>query len=90
MATLARRCLLVLWPLVLVSAIGVVYTSHLCRQLYTQLATLQREESRTQVEWGQYLLEQSTLASPGRIERAAVGELRMRVPEFNEVIMVEP
>ncbi len=85
-----RRSLLTLWPLVLLTAIGVVHTSHLCRLLYTDLAALQQVESDLQVEWGQYLLEQSTLASLGRVERAALGELNMRVPDFNEMILVEP
>lgn len=87
---MARRWAIVLWVLLMVSAVGVVYTSHLCRQLYTQLSRLQQDESNLQVEWGQYLLEQSTWASLTRIEKAATGELGMRVPDFNEVIMVEP
>ncbi|HLS99307.1 MAG: cell division protein FtsL [Porticoccaceae bacterium] len=90
MSALARRSLLVLWPLLLVTAIGVVYTSHLCRQLYTELSALQQEESRLQVEWGQYLLEQSTWAALSRIEKTASGQLNMRVPDFNDMIMVEP
>jgi len=90
MSAAVRRTLLVLWPLVLVSAIGVVYTSHLCRLQYTELASLQKEESNLQVEWGQYLLEQSTLASLARVEKAATEGLGMRAPDFNEMIMVEP
>ena len=90
MSTALRRSVWVLLPLVLASAIGVVYTSHLCRLLYTELATLQKQESNLQVEWGQYLLEQSTLASLGRVEQAATADLGMRVPDFNEMIMVEP
>ncbi len=85
-----RRALWVLWPLVMVSAVAVVYTSHLCRLQYAQLASLQKEESNLQVEWGQYLLELSTLASLGRVEKAATAGLGMRAPDFNEMIMVEP
>lgn len=87
---MARRWAIILWLLLMLSAAGVVYTSHLCRQLYTQLSGLQQEESNLQVEWGQYLLEQSTWASLTRIEKSATEELGMRVPDFNEVIMVEP
>jgi len=87
---MARRWAIVLWLLLILSTVAVVYTTHLCRQLYTQLSRLQQEESNLQVEWGQYLLEQSTWASLTRIEKAATEELGMRVPDFNEVIMVEP
>lgn len=88
--SLLRRWLLALWLLVLVSATAVVYVSHLCRQLYAELSALQQRENRLQVEWGQYLLEQSTLASLQRVEKIASEELGMRVPEIGEVIMVEP
>lgn len=90
MSALTRRTLLILWPLLLITAVGVVYTTHLCRQLYTELSALQQEESRLQVEWGQYLLEQSAWASLSRIESTAATQLGMRVPDFNDMIMVEP
>ena len=52
------RTLMALWMLVMISALAVVYTSHVCRQLYTELARLQQTENNLQVIWGQYLLEQ--------------------------------
>lgn len=88
--TAPRRWLLALWLLVLASAVAVVYTSHQSRQLYGELSQLQREENRLQVEWGQYLLEESSWASLGRIERIAKDELDMHVPAIEDVVMVKP
>lgn len=79
-----------LWLAVMVSAIGVAYASHLCRLLYGELALLQREENRLQVEWGQYLLEQSSWGALGRIERIAAEKLAMHVPQTSEIVVVRP
>lgn len=79
-----------LWLAVMASAIGVVVTSHACRQLYAELASLQQQENQLQVEWGQYLLEQSSWASLSRIERQATEKLGMQVPETDKIIMVAP
>lgn len=80
----------VVWLAVMASAFGVIQVSHQCRNLYSELSALQRTENRLQVEWGQYLLEQSALASLNRVEKTAIDELGMRVPDFDELIMVEP
>ncbi|MGK2913060.1 MAG: cell division protein FtsL [Porticoccaceae bacterium] len=84
------RMAAMLWLAVVASAIGVAYTSHLCRQLYSEFALLQRDENRLQVEWGQYLLEQSTWGALGRIERLATDKLVMHVPTASEIVMVRP
>jgi cell division protein FtsL len=79
-----------LWVATLVSALGVVHVSHSCRLLYSELAQLQQEENDLQVAWGQYLLEQSSLATLTLIESKAEQELGMRVPELQDVVMVQP
>ncbi len=79
-----------LWLAVMSSALGVVATSHMCRQLYAELASLQQQENQLQVEWGQYLLEQSSWASLSRIERQATEKLGMHVPATDKIIMVTP
>ena len=78
----------ILWVLVLVSAVSVVYVSHLCRQLYGELSLLEREKNGLQVEWGRYLLEQSSWASLSHIEQLAISRLDMRVPAPDEIVMV--
>ena len=77
-----------LWLTVIVSARSVVYVSHLCRQLYNELAKLEQEANALQVEWGRYLLEQSSWASLSRVEQMAISELNMRVPEPSEIVIV--
>jgi len=78
----------VLWLLLVLSALSVIYVSHLCRQLYNELAKLEQEANALQVEWGRYLLEQSSWASLSRVEQLAKSEMQMRVPKPGEVIVV--
>ncbi|MDQ2075080.1 cell division protein FtsL [Marinimicrobium sp. ABcell2] len=80
----------VLWLLVLASALGVVASTHEVRQRVDALETLRREAVELEVVWGQYLLEQSTWASYGRIERLAEDELSMKVPKAEHIVMVLP
>lgn len=79
-----------LWLLVLISGVAVVYVSHQCRLLYGQLAALEQQKNQLEVEWGQYLLEESTLASLQRIEQLATQELDMQVPVLDDVVVVRP
>ncbi|MCB1667697.1 MAG: cell division protein FtsL [Porticoccaceae bacterium] len=80
---------LALWVGVLLSSVAVIYTSHLCRQLYADLSLLEREKNSLQVEWGRYLLEQSSWASLSRVEQVAVTKLNMQVPEPDDIVMVQ-
>lgn len=79
-----------LWCAVLGSALAVVLVSHLCRQLYSELAVLEQQANEHQVEWGQYLLEQSSWASLSRIEQVARERLGMRAPDEDELRVVRP
>ena len=78
-----------LWFAVVLSALAVIYVSHKCRLLYSELARLEQTENELQVAWGQYLLEQSSLATLTLIEAKAEQELGMRVPELKDVVMVQ-
>lgn len=77
-----------LWLAVVLSALSVIYVSHLCRQLYNELAKMEQEANALQVEWGRYLLEQSSWASLSRVEQLAKSQLQMRVPEPSEIVIV--
>ncbi len=78
------RLLALMFPLLLLavtaSAIGVVHSSHLARQLFSELQTLRRDGLVLQEDWGRLLLEQSTWASHDRIQRLAEDKLTMVVP----------
>ena len=79
----------VLLVLVVASALGVVHSSYKSRQLFAELQQLKRESIHMEEEWGRLLLEQSTWASPSRIERVAKSELHMVVPDSGSIVVVE-
>jgi len=83
-----NKLLSVIWVAVICSALSVVYVSHLCRQLYNELSRLEQDANTLQVEWGRYLLEQSSWASLSRIERLAKSRLQMRVPGAEEIVVI--
>lgn len=80
----------IVWVVVVCSALSVIYVSHLCRQLYGELSRLEQESNTLQVEWGRYLLEQSSWASLSRIERMAKDQLDMRAPGAEEIVVIRP
>lgn len=73
---------------VLVSGVSVIYVTFKNRNFLNELQQLKSERNALQVQWGQLLIEQSTFSLEGRIERKAVDELQMQVPEFSELVMV--
>ncbi|MFT4862130.1 MAG: cell division protein FtsL [Pseudohongiellaceae bacterium] len=81
--------LLVLLGLVLSTGLSVIETTHDNRFSFNALQVLKDEANELDVEWGQLLLEQSTFGVDGRIEVKAVEQLRMRVPEITNIVMVK-
>ncbi|NOY63615.1 MAG: cell division protein FtsL [Gammaproteobacteria bacterium] len=79
---------LALMSAVLVSAIGLVYVKHLNRQLFVDLQSLQKNRDALNVEWGQLRLEQSALATHGRVERIAHTKLDMVMPPAAAIVIV--
>ncbi|MEX2367113.1 MAG: cell division protein FtsL [Pseudohongiellaceae bacterium] len=73
---------------VMISAIGVVYSTHQSRNLLNELQQLEIVRNQLQVEWGQLLLEQSSLVSQGRVEDIAMSELGMEVPAMENVVVL--
>ncbi len=74
--------------LVLLSAIAIVLSQHTSRSLVAELQTLYVERDRLDIEWGQLLLEQSTWATPSRVEHVAVEKLDMRVPGHDNFVVI--
>jgi cell division protein FtsL len=72
------------------SALGVVYTTYLSRQLFIELQKAQQRGDDLQVEWGQLLLEQGTLATHSRIEGVAGVKLGMRLPPTAAIEVLRP
>lgn len=82
-----KGCVITLMLLssLMLSAVGVVYSSHLSRQLFAEQAILLDRNDQLQLEWAQLLLEQSAWSSPGRIESIAHEELHMSIPESGQI-----
>lgn len=75
---------------VLASAVAVVYTKHSSRAEFIELQQLNKQRDQLNEIWGRLLLEQSTFTSPGRVESEARQRLDMRVPDADNIIVVEP
>jgi len=80
--------LIVLW--VVGSALGVVYAKHQSRKLFVELEALKASRDNLNIEWGKLQLEQSTWATPNRVESLARSQLGMQVPTPDKVVIVTP
>ncbi len=74
--------------IVVLSAIGVVQSSHLSRQLFAEQAILLDRNDQLQLEWAQLLLEQSAWSSPNRLENVASKKLGMSMPEAENIQLI--
>jgi cell division protein FtsL len=84
-----RLLLVMLWCAVMASAVGVVWSKQQSRNQFVELQHLEKERDQLDTEWGQLRLEQSTWVTYGRIEKVAREDLRMVVPDPNQVHLVE-
>ena len=84
------RTIGLLFVVVLVSSIGVAYSAHGSRQLLNTLFVEMKQRDRLQAEWGRLVLEHSTWTAHNRIEKLAVEQLGMHVPEPGSVVVVAP
>lgn len=80
---------LTMCAVLIASAVGVIYASHLNRQLFAELSTLQSKRDAYEMEWSQLLLEQSAWSAHGRIEHVAMTKLEMKIPEAKDIIVIK-
>lgn len=73
---------------VLVNALVVVYLTNEHRSNFSQLQQLEQQEQALQVQWGQLLLEQASLATPARVEALATQKLQMHLPSDKQTFML--
>lgn len=76
--------------LLMISALGVVYSKHHARKSFVKLNELHQQRDELNTEWGRLQLELSTYTTHGRIERQARQRLQMRVPAHHEIVLVTP
>lgn len=81
---------LVMALLVLISSVAVVYTKHAGRSEFVAQQQLENRRDQLNEEWGKLLLEQSTWASPARVEQQSRSRLNMQVPEQSQIVVVRP
>ena len=73
--------------MVLFSVMVVVYVTNMHRVTLSQLELTEQESHQLQLQWGQLLLEQASLATPARVERLANEKLNMVLP-LNKKILI--
>lgn len=71
--------------LVLGSALSVVYVINLHRVSCGQMQLAEQNTHRLELQWGQLLLEQASLATPGRVEKLAKEKLNMVYPTRQQI-----
>ena len=81
--------LMIMIVAVVISAISVVYSKHQSRVEFVALQKLEQHRDHMNEERGRLLLEQSTYAGPGRIERQAKLRLKMIVPTAQHTVVIE-
>ena len=83
-------CMVLLTPVLMGTALGVVYTQHLSRSLIVQLQDQKQRRDDLNIEWSRLLLERSTWATHARVERLAREQMGMHTPSFAEMEVVRP
>lgn len=73
---------------VLFSALCVVYVTNLHRVTLNQLEMSIQQNHQLQLQWGQLLLEQASLATPARVERLAANKLNMVLPTNKKILIL--
>ncbi|MGB8517639.1 MAG: cell division protein FtsL, partial [Gallionella sp.] len=70
-----------LMVMVVLVSLSVVTSQHQARKSFLMLQQEKARAQQMEVEWGQLQLEQSTWATPGRIEKIATQHLQMVLPK---------
>ena len=73
---------------VLVSALAVIYITNLHRMTLSQLEMADQQAHLLQLQWGQLLLEQASLATPSRVEQMATDKLHMVLPANKKLFVL--
>jgi cell division protein FtsL len=89
--TVELAAVLALTAAVVASGIWIVYIEHRSRQLFIAAEEQSRELDRLEIEWGRLQIEQSTWATPSRIEALARQRLQLTVPSGEALaVVVQP
>ncbi|MDI1352551.1 MAG: cell division protein FtsL, partial [bacterium] len=72
------------------SALGVIYTTNSYRSTFSQVQQEEQQTHYLQLQWGQLLLEQASLATPARIQEFAIEKLKMTLPSSKNTYLLHP
>jgi len=84
------RLNLILFAVLIISALSLVTSQHKSRKLYFELQQQQEAAKLFETEWTQLQLEQSTWAMHSRLEQVATDLLHMHVPDTKHIQIVAP
>ena len=84
------RLNLILFAVLIVSALSLVTSQHKSRKLIFELQQQQEMAKLSDTEWSQLQLEQSTWAMHSRLEQVASDLLHMHVPDTKHIQIVAP
>ena len=79
---------LFLCGLLVVSSLGVAYSSHQTRNMYRDLQQLEKDHDDLEHEYEKLLLEQSAWADYTRLNGLAQDKLQMTAPETSEMVVL--
>lgn len=74
---------------IFISSFAVIYSSFTARTRFIEWQSLLNDARAYEIEWGQLLLEKSTMASYSRLEHVASDKLKMIEPKKAQIILVE-
>jgi cell division protein FtsL len=80
--------LMLLIMAVIISALSVIYVSHVTRVLHAAYQHNLVEQDRLHVQRGQLLLERSTWMMQARIQQFAEKQLGMKIPDHQSVMII--
>lgn len=82
--------LVLLLAAVLISALGVVYSTNCYRSTFSLVQQEEQQTNYLQLQWGQLLLEQASLATPARVQELAIDKLGMVFPSATNTYLLHP
>lgn len=81
--------ILLLAVCVLASALAVVYSTNAYRSVFIQMEQAEQQSNHLQMQWGQLLLEQASLATLSRVQYLAQKKLDMALPETKNSFVLQ-
>lgn len=79
---------LVLFVLVVTTALGIIYVAHVNRVLTIERDQLSQARDQLDIEWRHLLIEQNALTEHSRVERIAMEQLNMVRPQPQQEVLV--